>query len=59
MTVVLAAGNYVHWGVFNVSVTNIAIIAVMIVVFMLAILIPFPHGTEETYDVESPEKRPS
>jgi hypothetical protein len=44
MTVIPAAGTYVHWGVFNVSVTNIAIIAVMIIVFVLAILLPFPHG---------------
>jgi hypothetical protein len=46
MTVIPAAGTYVHWGVFNVSVTNIAIIAVMIIVFVLAILLPFPHGDE-------------
>ena len=46
MTVVLAAGKYVHWGVFNVSVTNIAIIAIMVIVFVLAILLPFPRGAE-------------
>jgi len=53
MTVVLSAGNYVHWGVFNVSVTNIAIIAMMVVVFVLAILLPFPHGAE-VRDEEDP-----
>jgi len=47
---VLEAGKYVHWGVLNVSVTNLAIIAVIIVVFLLAILLPFPHGADD--DVE-------
>ena len=38
------AGRYVHWGVVNISVTNLLIIAAMIVIFVLAIVIPF-HGT--------------
>jgi hypothetical protein len=38
------AGRYIHWGVVNISVTNLTIIAAMIVVFALAIAIPF-HGT--------------
>jgi hypothetical protein len=59
MTVVLIAGHYVHWGVLNVSVTNIAIVAVMVIVFVLAILLPFPHGAEEAADVPVHEERPS
>ena len=38
------AGHYVNWGVFHISVTNLVIIAVMIVVFILALVIPFPGG---------------
>jgi hypothetical protein len=38
------AGHYVHWGVVLISVTNLAIIAAMVVVFVLAILLPFPGG---------------
>lgn len=47
MSVALAAeqaGHYVHWGVILISVTNVAIIAAMVVVFVLAILLPFPGG---------------
>ncbi|GAB92133.1 hypothetical protein [Gordonia rhizosphera] len=38
------AGKYVEWGVIQISVTNLAIIAVMVVVFILALIIPFPSG---------------
>ncbi len=45
-------GSYLHWGVVNVSWTNIAIIALMILVFFAAILIPFPHHDETGPDQE-------
>jgi hypothetical protein len=47
MSVVLAAeqsGHYVHWGVILISVTNLAIITAMVLVFVLAIVLPFPGG---------------
>ena len=61
VAVVLEAGKYVHWGVLNVSVANLAVIAVMIVVFVLAILLPFPHGAdaEEGVGVRRDEERSS
>ena len=37
-----SSGSYVHVGVFHVSVTNLLIIAAMVVVFVLALLLPFP-----------------
>ena len=37
-----AAGTYVHWGVLQISLTNLIIIALMLVLFVLAILLPFP-----------------
>jgi hypothetical protein len=37
-----AAGRYVSSGVIQISVTNLAIIATMIVVFILALVLPFP-----------------
>lgn len=42
--VVLAdgAGRYISSGVIQISVTNVSIIALMIVVFVLAIVLPFP-----------------
>ena len=34
--------HYVHWHWFSMSVSNVAVIVLMIVVFWLAILLPFP-----------------
>ena len=47
MGIAFAAGTYVHWGVVSISLTNLLIIVGMIVVFVLALVIPFPrdHGT--------------
>ena len=39
----LSAGHYLHWGVINVSLTNLTIVLVMILVFVAALLLPFPH----------------
>ena len=41
------AGNYLHWGVISISVTNLAIVGAMLVIFVLALLLPFPHGASE------------
>lgn len=35
-------GHYVHWGVIQISVANLVVIAVMLAVFVAAILLPFP-----------------
>jgi hypothetical protein len=37
-------GHYVHWGVVQISVANLVVIAVMLVVFVAALLLPFPRG---------------
>jgi len=37
-------GSYIHWGWFQMSLANLIVIAVMIAVFVLAILVPFPKG---------------
>ena len=36
--------SYVHWHFFQMSVSNIVVIVLMIVVFVAAILAPFPSG---------------
>ncbi len=36
------AARYVHWGVVQISLTNLLIIAAMLAVFVLALLLPFP-----------------
>ena len=35
-------GHYVHWGVIQISVANLVLVAVMIAIFVVAILLPFP-----------------
>ena len=37
------SGNYIHWGFIQLSVANFVVIISMIVVFVLAILLPFPR----------------
>jgi len=41
-------GTYLHWSIFNVSLANLVLIAVMVVIFGAALLLPFPgrHRTE-------------
>jgi hypothetical protein len=45
---VLASGHYLHWGVVQISLANLLIILSMIVVFVLALLLPFPGGRADT-----------
>ncbi len=40
--------TYFHWGFILISVPNLLVIAAMIVLFALALIVPFPH--EETDD---------
>ena len=35
-------GHYLHWGVVHISVANLVVIAVMLVLFVAALLLPFP-----------------
>lgn len=37
-------GHYVHWGVIQLSVSNLVVIGVMVFVFVAALLLPFPGG---------------
>jgi hypothetical protein len=39
-----AAGRYIDWGVLSISLTNLLVIVGMIVIFILALVIPFPRG---------------
>ena len=36
-------GHYIHWGFIQISVANLVVILLMILVFVLAILLPFPR----------------
>jgi len=35
---------YIHWGVVQLSLANVIVIALMITVFVLALAVPFPKG---------------
>ncbi len=35
-------GRYVHWGVVQISVANLVVIVLMVVIFVAAMLLPFP-----------------
>jgi len=37
-------GTYLHWSIFTVSVANLALIAVMVVIFGVALVLPFPQA---------------
>lgn len=39
--------HYLHWGVIQISLTNFLIIVVMLLLFLLALLIPFPQSPTE------------
>ncbi len=36
-------GTYLHWSIFDISVANLVVIAVMVAIFGAALLLPFPH----------------
>jgi hypothetical protein len=36
--------TYLHWGVVQISIANLAVIGLMLLVFVLALLLPFPGG---------------
>jgi hypothetical protein len=44
--------HYLHWGVIQISLTNFLIIVGMVVLFLLALVIPFPHSVAERQDEE-------
>ena len=37
-------GTYLHWSIFTVSVANLVLIAVMVIIFGVALLLPFPKA---------------
>lgn len=52
-------GSYVHWSIFTISVANLVLIAVMVVIFGLALLIPFPgrHDSDKKVSVDLTNKQ--
>jgi hypothetical protein len=50
-------GTYLNWSIFTISVANLVLVAVMVVIFGLALLLPFP-GRTHALDPE-PEPGPA
>jgi len=40
-------GHYLHWGVIQLSVANLVVVGAMIVIFVLALVLPFPKGRDK------------
>jgi Cytochrome b(N-terminal)/b6/petB len=39
-------GTFLHWSIFEISVANLVVIAVMVAIFAAALLLPFPHARQ-------------
>ena len=40
--------HYLSWGPFSISLGNLAVIVIMILLFVLALILPFPKGKDES-----------
>ncbi len=47
-------GRYLHWSVFTVSLANLVLIAVMVLIFAVALLLPFPGPSRRDEASERP-----
>jgi hypothetical protein len=43
-------GRYIHWGVIQLSVANLVMIAIVVVLFVAAVLLPFPGDASDEDD---------
>jgi len=48
---------FLHWGVVQISLTNFIIIVLMLVIFALALILPFPHGSGDIHEEGRDEQR--
>ena len=39
-------GHYLRWGVVQISYANLVVIAIMLVLFASALVLPFPKGRD-------------
>ena len=50
------AASYLSWGIFQISVPNLIVVSVLVLVFALALVLPFPGGHEEDNDATGPHQ---
>ena len=41
---------YLHWGFILISLPNLGLIAAMVLLFVVALIAPFPHNTAKHRD---------
>lgn len=46
---------FLRWGVIQISLANLIVIGLMIVIFVLALLLPFPHADRDDRLSEGPD----
>ncbi len=49
---------FLHWGVVQISLANFLVIIAMIVLFVLALVIPFPHTRRDAEERRDDDERP-
>ena len=57
-----APGHYLHWGIILISEANLSLIVVMVIIFGLALLLPFPYRRRDRAPASTepgPELAPS
>jgi hypothetical protein len=47
-------GRFLHWSVFTVSLANLVLIAVMVLIFAAALLLPFPGHSRSDEESQGP-----
>lgn len=50
-------GHFLHWGVVQISLANLLVIILMIVIFVLALVIPFPHSRRDAEERKDDDER--
>ncbi len=48
--------HFLHWGVVQISLTNFVIIVLMLVIFALALVLPFPRGKSDVHQEDRDER---
>jgi hypothetical protein len=48
--------RFLHWGVIQISLPNFLVIVIMLVIFVLALVLPFPHGVDEPVPPSEPDR---
>jgi hypothetical protein len=45
--------HFLHWGVVQISLANLIVVLLMVLLFVLALILPFPPGEDHPSTVEA------